>query len=87
MPINNSSMYEQNSFNGMSILTIRRPSLVESEGWYRCRVDYHRDSYGNFSLVSREANFEIPRKFSIKPLILSASLFPQNKDTRTIKNT
>ena len=67
VPINNSSMYEQDSLNGgMSTLTIRRPSLVESEGQYRCRVNYHHDSYGNFSLVSREANFETPSEFSIK---------------------
>ena len=58
VPINDSSMY--NGFDS-STLTIRRPSLVESEGRYRCRVDYQ---HGNFSMVSREAHFKTPREFN-----------------------
>ena len=70
VPINNLSMYEQNSLNGMSTLTIRRPSLVESEGRYRCRVNYHRDSYGNFSLsaerptLKHQVSFQSSLKFN-----------------------
>ena len=61
-PINDPSMYD--GFDDSSTLTIKRPSLAESEGGYRCRVDYQHDNFNNFSLVSREAHFETPRKFS-----------------------
>ena len=43
-----------------STLTVNSPDLAETEGTYRCRVDYR---YGNFSLVSREAHFEAPSEF------------------------
>ena len=57
VPINSSGVYDIDGHN--TNLTIQQPSLAESEGSYRCRVNYQ---HGNFSLVSREAHFETPRE-------------------------
>ena len=89
VPINDSSMYD--GFNDSSTLTIKRPSLVESEGRYRCRVDYQ---HHNFSMVSREAHFETPREsfYFCLPRYYSIIFttfghwLPTKKDTKTIKN-
>ena len=91
---NNLSTYSSvyNDRDGSSTLTIRRPSLVESEGRYRCRVDYQYDSNGNFSLVSREAHFETPREFFQSSILIVccihnkifATSYPQKKETSVV---